>query len=285
MRRTLGLGLLTRIDGRQIRLLRLRRGPRITGFHHTQNCRMSFAAGGGQVAGAGHVEGGRNVVHAPCETAEWRRGQEICGQDRPADTWFRLISGAARRSVVRIDGRRQIVDLLLPGDVFGFSAAPEYDYAVEAVAEGTRTACYPRRRVEHLADADPRLARELRELAFAAISRLQAQLVLIGRVTAREKVGSFLVELGSRLTNSHSDRVELPISRYDIADYLALSVETVSRSLTELKQRGLIRFVGTRQIKIVDRAALEDGMFDEHGCGRHLPARAAAARPPVRAAA
>jgi CRP-like cAMP-binding protein len=219
------------------------------------------------------------------ETAEWRRGQEICGQDRPADTWFRLISGAARRSVVRIDGRRQIVDLLLPGDVFGFSAAPEYDYAVEAVAEGTRTACYPRRRVEHLADADPRLARELRELAFAAISRLQAQLVLIGRVTAREKVGSFLVELGSRLTNSHSDRVELPISRYDIADYLALSVETVSRSLTELKQRGLIRFVGTRQIKIVDRAALEDGMFDEHGCGRHLPARAAAARPPVRAAA
>ena len=65
--------------------------------------------------------------------------------------------------------------------------------------------------------------------------------------------------MADRLSNGHSDRVTLPISRYDIADYLAVSVETVSRALSELKQRGLIRFTGTRVIQIIDREALEDG--------------------------
>ena len=61
------------------------------------------------------------------------RGQEICSQGRSADCWYCVMSGAARRCVIRLDGRRQIVDLLLPGDVFGFTAGDEYDYTVEAV--------------------------------------------------------------------------------------------------------------------------------------------------------
>jgi CRP/FNR family transcriptional regulator, nitrogen fixation regulation protein len=189
----------------------------------------------------------------------FHRAQEICSQGRPADHWYYLVSGAARRCVIRLDGRRQIVDLLLPGDLFGFSVLDEYDSTIEAIAEGTVVAAYPRRRVEMLADSNPQLAREIRQVAFAALSRLQAQLLILGRVTALEKVGSFILEMVSRLSAANSNSVALPMSRYDIADYLAVSVETVSRSLTDLKHRGVIKLAGTRIVMIVNRNALEDG--------------------------
>jgi CRP/FNR family nitrogen fixation transcriptional regulator len=123
------------------------------------------------------------AVILPCH-----RGQEICCQGNPANHWYCVISGAARRCVIRLDGRRQIIDLFLPGDVFGFSASEEYDYTVEAVAEGTVVASYPRRRVEMLADADPLLGREIRQVAFLALARLQAQLLILGRITALERL-------------------------------------------------------------------------------------------------
>jgi CRP/FNR family nitrogen fixation transcriptional regulator len=203
-----------------------------------------------------------------------RRGQEICGQGRPAETWYCVLSGAARRYVIRLDGRRQIVDLLLPGDCFGFSAGGDYDFAVEAVADGTVVAGYPRRRAEMLADSDPRVSREIRQAAFEALSRLQSQLLIVGRITALEKVGSFILEMAARLSRASSRSVALPVSRYDIADYLAVSVETVSRSLTDLKHRGVIRMSGTRTLEIMDRDALEDGeslahLPSAHNAGRY----------------
>jgi CRP/FNR family transcriptional regulator, nitrogen fixation regulation protein len=193
------------------------------------------------------------AVSTPC-----RRGQEICGQGRPAEAWYRLVSGAARRFVLRSDGRRQIVDLLLPGDFFGFALDAEFDYTVEAIVADTVVAAYQRKRAEDLADHDPQLARELREIAFEALARMQSQLLIIGRITALEKVGSFILEMSNRLSDREGDRVLLPVSRYDIADYLAVSVETVSRALTDLKHRNLIRLSGTRNVKIVNRGALEE---------------------------
>jgi CRP/FNR family nitrogen fixation transcriptional regulator len=199
------------------------------------------------------------------------RGQEICREVHPAEHWYLVISGVVRRCVLRADGRRQIVGLLLPGDFFGFTAGDEYDYTAEAVAEGTMLASYPRGRVEALADSDPRLARELRQITFEAMSRLQAQLLILGRVTALEKVVSFILEMETRLPHDRSDSIALPVSRYDIADYLAVSVETVSRSLTDLKHRGIIKLLGTRTVSIVDRDVLEDGKDDE--CVSRLKAR------------
>jgi len=187
------------------------------------------------------------------------RSQEICSQDGPAEYVYYVVFGAARRCVLRADGRRQIVDLLLPGNFFGFTGGDAYDSSVEAVSEGTLVARYPRRRVEALADADPELARELRQVALDALSRSRAQLLILGRVTAVEKVGSFILEMAARLSDGNTDRVVLPLSRYDIADYLAVSVETVSRSLTDLRNRGVIALSGTRTIRIVDRDALEEG--------------------------
>jgi CRP/FNR family transcriptional regulator, nitrogen fixation regulation protein len=199
------------------------------------------------------------AVIIPCH-----RGQKICGKGGPADHWYSVIAGAARRCVIRLDGRRQIVDLLLPGDVFGFSASEEYDYTIEAVAEGTVVASYPRRRVEMLADADPLLGREIRQVAFLALARLQAQLLMLGRITALEKVGSFILEMATRLSSERGNSIDLPMSRYDIADYLAVSVETVSRALTYLKQRGVIKLSGARLVWIVDRDALEEGERRAH---------------------
>ena len=113
-----------------------------------------------------------------------------------------------------------------------------------------------------MADADPQLARELRQVAYKALARSRAHLLILGRITAREKVGAFLLELVERFSGGATDTVMLPISRYDIADCLALSVETVCRSLTELKQRGVIALSGTRCVRIVDRQALEEGDRD-----------------------
>jgi CRP/FNR family nitrogen fixation transcriptional regulator len=199
------------------------------------------------------------AITAPCH-----HGQEICSQGGPADYWYCIISGAARRCVIRLDGRRQIVDLLLPGDLFGFTSADEYDCTVEAIAEGTVVAAYPRRRVETLADSDPQLAREIRQVAFLALARLQAQLLILGRITALGKVSSFIVEMATRLSAGRGNTVALPMSRYDIADYLAVSVETVSRALTDLKHRGVIQLSGTRIVRIVDRDALEEGEQRAH---------------------
>lgn len=221
----------------------------------------------GQRANVTAINGARTPglagLHFLALITNCHRGQEICRLGHPSDHWYRLICGAARRYVVRPDGRRQIVDLLLPGDFFGFSSRAEYDYTVEAVGSGTIVAGYARRRVEMLADQDPQLARELRQVAFEAMSRLQAQLMTVGRITAVGKVGSFLVELADRQSEGSVDRITLPISRYDIADYLGLSVETVSRSMTDLKHRGVIALSGTRSVRIVDRDALTDGPCDE----------------------
>ena len=186
-------------------------------------------------------------------------GQQICRQGEPADRWFWIIAGSARRSMIRADGRRQIVDLLFPGDCFGFTNGGEYDDSVDAIARETYVARCVRRDAEVVSETNPQLAGEIRRAAFEALWRLQSQLLIVGRVTAVEKVGAFLIEMAARLSSRSNDRVVLPISRYDIADYLGLSVETVSRSLPHFKQQGVIKLFGPRSVWIVDRAALERG--------------------------
>ncbi|MEA2881870.1 MAG: family transcriptional regulator, nitrogen fixation regulation protein [Bradyrhizobium sp.] len=188
------------------------------------------------------------------------RGQEIAGDPGPSGHWYYVILGAVRRCAVRSDGRRQIVDLTLPGDFF-FISDHRNEATIEAIAEPTVLASYSGRGVEKLADQDPEFARELRRITFQSLTRSEAQLLIIGRVTALEKVGAFLLSLDQRGPDRRG-QVELPISRYDIADYLAVSVETVCRSITELQQRGVIALAGKRTVKILNRAALEDRVDD-----------------------
>lgn len=185
-----------------------------------------------------------------------RLGEIIYQQDEPADYWYRIVDGAAHKSTVMSHGRRHIVSFLLPGDLFGFGSPRGHQFSVEVISPRTVVARYSRRRAESLAESDPDVGRRVREAAFESISRLQARIVLLGRNGALEKVSAFLLEMMDRSVNA-AEVVELPMSRYDIADYLAISVETVSRSLTTLRGLGLIVFSGTRRLKVIDCAALK----------------------------
>jgi CRP/FNR family nitrogen fixation transcriptional regulator len=86
---------------------------------------------------------------------KWRRDQEICNQESSPDHWYRMVSGAARKYVVRANGQRHIVDLLLPEDFFGFTSPDGLECAVQAISDDTTTICYPRKQIEALADRDP----------------------------------------------------------------------------------------------------------------------------------
>ena len=193
-------------------------------------------------------------------------GQLVYRPNETAENWFRLVSGAARKCTLSSDGHRHIVDFLLPGDFFGFCASSGYAFCVEVIVPGTCIARYTRGHAEKLADSNPQVARLVRRTAFASITRLQWRTLVLGRRSALEKVSAFLLEMADRSwagTQSPSwpgDAVYLPMSRYDIADYLAMAVETLCRTLTSLRVCGAIAFPHARQVQIRDRAVLENAV-------------------------
>jgi CRP-like cAMP-binding protein len=185
------------------------------------------------------------------------RNQRIARRDGEHDCWHRIVRGAARHCAPRRDGQRQIIAFLLPGDVFA-SANADDQFAVEAIVDNTVVASFPVPDVEQHAGSSPRLADSLRDLTLAGTYRLQRQILILGRVSAIGKVSAFLLDMADRLADDTLSRFDLPMSRYDIADHLIMSVETVSRSLTSLRGCGAIQSLGRRGVKIVDRMALED---------------------------
>ena len=185
--------------------------------------------------------------------------QEVSREGQPASTWYRIVSGAAFAFVIKADGRRQIVDLLFPGDFVGFTSSAEYDHTVETAAGGAVVACYLRKSVELAVDTDPRLAQIIRRIDYERLGRLQQQVLILSRIRVQEKVASFILAMADRLSDGRSNCFTLPLSRYEMADYLAISAETVSRTLSDFRKRGMIRLAGMRTIQIVNRGALEDG--------------------------
>jgi CRP-like cAMP-binding protein len=183
------------------------------------------------------------------------RGEIVCDGDLGALYLCRVAAGALRRCALQADGRRRIVDLLFPGDFFGF-AEPGPASSYEALADETLVLRYPRREIEALAETDPATARAVRDIALATIARLETQISLLGRVNAVEKVGAFLLALEARQNGARANGLTLPISRCDIGDFLALAPETVSRSLSSLERSGAISFTAPRRVDIVDRSAL-----------------------------
>ena len=192
-------------------------------------------------------------------TMKRNRGEEIHNWEGEGEHWYRVISGAAKFYIVLPGGRRQILDLLLPNDCLGSSPYSPHYCTLEAVVNNTMVACYPRRSVEALTRTNPEIGSQVQAMARNTVSRMQELLLILGRTTAREKVGAFLLKMAERTSQLPTDRLILLTSRYDIAEYLALSVETVSRSLTELKHGGLISLAGPRRVNIMDRHRLEEG--------------------------
>jgi CRP/FNR family nitrogen fixation transcriptional regulator len=199
-----------------------------------------------------------NAMESLAIASRYAHGEAVYRCNDPVDYWYRIVAGAARKSALTADGYRHIVDFLLPGDLFGFGARGLRPFCVEAIVPGTLVVRYPRRSAEQLADSDPRIARGIREAAFDSIARLQRRMVILSRTRAIERVGAFLLEMADRGHDTSSHTVFLPMSRYDIADYLGIAVETVSRALTELRARRAIVLRGVRRVHICDRPALED---------------------------
>jgi CRP/FNR family transcriptional regulator, nitrogen fixation regulation protein len=188
---------------------------------------------------------------------EYAADDTIYRQHDTADHWYLIVNGAARKCTQISDGRRQIMDFLLPGDLFGFETAVRRKCSVECVAADTTVVRYQRLRMESLMDTNPGLSRRVRDIAFGSLDRLQSRMILLGCSCALERVCGFLMEMAHRAQMGIEGTVTLPMSRYDIADYLAIAVETVSRSLTTLRSERVITFFDARHFRVVNRQALE----------------------------
>ena len=180
------------------------------------------------------------------------RNAEVYGEDEPADYLYQVISGAVRTYRMLDDGRRQVVAFYLPGDIFGVEAGEAHLASAEAISE-SQVLVVKRSAVMTRAEHERDLSRELWTLTVRELQRVQQHsLVLIKN--AEERVAGFLLEMAGRGTGSAA--VELPMSRQDIADYLGLTIETVSRTFTQFVQSGLIALETSRRIQFRNRAAL-----------------------------
>lgn len=198
------------------------------------------------------------LLESKATMVRYRSGQSIYRRADPDEFWYRIVSGAAHKYVLTSNGSRRIMEFLLTNDLFGIGTDGRHRFTVEIIVDGTVVARYPRRVIEELVDSDPLIARQIREAAFDSIHRLEARMLILGLGRARERVSAFLLELADRLGERRSQRdICLPMSRYEVADYLALAVETVSRVFTQLRFQGVIRRSGLRNVRVCDWDALE----------------------------
>ena len=187
-------------------------------------------------------------------TINYARDEEIIAQDEKAEYGFQVVGGCVRTVRLLEDGRRQVGEFLMPGDLFGWENGADHSFGAEAVTPVTLYR-FHLRTLEEKAATDSGFACKLRQHAAAQMRRMRAQLVLLGRKTAFERIASFLVEMSERLHAKPEPAIELPMSRTDIADYLGMTIETVCRGLSELRQRGTITVERSR-IVVRDRLAL-----------------------------
>lgn len=185
-------------------------------------------------------------------TVRMARDHEIHSEGSSATYCYRVISGCVRTVRLMEDGRRQVGEFLLAGDLFGLDDLDDHAFSAEAVTEVVLRR-YPRRMVESLAESHPALGRRLRELALAHLRAAQERVVLLGRKTATERLATFMLEMDRRIKGG--EMLEFPMCRADIADHLGLTVETVCRVLAQVKREGVIS-VTRAGVRLHDRAML-----------------------------
>jgi CRP/FNR family nitrogen fixation transcriptional regulator len=180
------------------------------------------------------------------------RNTEIYGENEPAEYLYKIVSGTVRTYKVLNDGRRQIGAFYLPGDIFGLEVSDVHSFSAEAIVD-CRVLVIKRSAVISLAGRDTEVARQLWTMTARELQRVQDHIMLLIK-TAQERVAGFLLEMASR--SPAGNEVELPMSRQDIGDYLGLTIETVSRTLTQLENSAAISVPTSRRIVLRNRAAL-----------------------------
>jgi len=181
------------------------------------------------------------------------RNAELYGEGESADYLYRVVSGAVRIMRFSSDGRRQILGFYLPGEVFGVELGATHGVTAEALC-ATEVVMVRRTLLEKAAAEDPRAARLWLEHAAQALSDARDHALILGRKGASERVAAFLLGLSERL--AHGPELDLPMSRADIADYLGLTIETVSRSFTEMERQHAICLPSSRHVVMRNRSSL-----------------------------
>ena len=180
------------------------------------------------------------------------RNMEIYAEGEPAGNVYKVVSGVVRISKLLPDGRRQISAFHTAGDMFGFEADDLHSASAEAVTP-VKIVAY---KLQSLLDStrSASVVRDLLSLTMVGLRQTQEHLLLLGRKNALERVAAFLLDMAKR--TKAGSVVELAMARHDIADYLGLTLETVSRMLAELKDLGAIKLEGARRVHLLDTERL-----------------------------
>ncbi|MVT49526.1 helix-turn-helix domain-containing protein [Bradyrhizobium yuanmingense] len=185
----------------------------------------------------------------------YSKDEEIYGEDEAAEYVYQVVTGAVRSYKLLSDGRRQIGAFHLPGDVFGLESGPTHRLAAEAIID-TTVRLVKRASLEKAAGTDVQVARKLWAMTAGELRHAEDHMLLLGRKTAMERVATFLLEMDRRL--AVAGMMALPMCRRDIGDYLGLTLETVSRALSQLHAQGILGFSGARQIVLRNRQRLHN---------------------------
>jgi CRP/FNR family nitrogen fixation transcriptional regulator len=175
------------------------------------------------------------------------RKSQIIREDDPADHVYEVVSGTVCASKMLREGRRQIAGFYFAGDLFGLESVKHHSVAAEAITNA-KVRVFKKRALTALASSNLEVADRLLVLATRELARKQDHLLLLLSTTAEERIISFLVEMDHRASPREDDRIDLPMSRRDIGDYLGLTIETVSRVLWDFERRGAIEISGRHSI-------------------------------------
>ncbi len=186
-------------------------------------------------------------------------GDCIFDEGEPARHVFNVTEGAVKIFKLLADGRRQVTGFLFAGDFLGLASDEAYAYSAEAVST-TRVCRFQRRQLDEMLQRYPLMERRLLDIASNELAQAQEQMLLLGRKTAKERIASFLLLLSRRARQGgrQENPVTVPMSRSDIADYLGLTTETVSRTFTKLKSEGLIELLREGRVRLADKGTLTE---------------------------
>jgi len=173
------------------------------------------------------------------------RNRTIFNDGDEADFTYRIVSGVVRLCKHTVQGRRLVTHFLLAGDYFGFMQLGAYSFTAEAVTDVVAV-CYPQRLIESLSEDDPQVRKKFRGLFMNQVLGTQDHMLLLGCLSAEERLASFLLWLSERMGTDAF--VDVPMGRQDIADYLGLTVETVCRALSRLKRAGIVDLPRSNQL-------------------------------------
>ena len=184
------------------------------------------------------------------------KDEELFAEGDDTEYFYQVVSGAIRSYKLLKDGRRQIDAFHLPGDIFGLEVGAEHRFSAEALGNASVIA-YRRSRLNALIEDDPAFRDKIMSSTLRSLERAQDHMLLLGRKTAQEKLATFLLDLAHRICGE-DEQLDLPMQRSDIADHLGLTIETVSRTLTQFARSGLIRLQPAgRSIGLCNRPALQ----------------------------